>query len=402
MSHPPREPGSELRGASRLTVDAVIALTDLVEAVHADIARVPGGTAPKPQRTHGITGFVYRAVRGITGLVGHGLDRVLARLAPLLQPSNPWPGRAPLLSAVNGVLGDYLEASANPLAISMRFRRDGTPLELNAESLRAALPGATPKLLVLIHGLCMNDLQWRRKDHDHGAALERELGYTAVYLHYNTGRHISTNGHELAAQLESLAAVWPVPLQEIAIIGHSMGGLVARSACHYGELDDHAWRKQLRRLVCLGTPHHGAPLERSGNWIDILLDSSPYIAPFARLGKIRSAGITDLRFGTVLDEDWQGQDRFERADDSRHAMPLPSEVACYAIAATTGAERGTLADRLLGDGLVPQDSALGRHATRSRTLAFPIDHQWVGYKMNHLDLLSDPAVYARIAHWFKS
>ncbi len=149
----------------------------------------------------------------------------------------------------------------------------------------------------------------------------------------------------------------------------------------------------------LGTPHHGAPLERGGNWVDILLGVSSYTAPFARLGKIRSAGITDLRHGSVVDEDWAGRDRFERAGDLRVAVPLPENVQCYAIAATIGTKTGVLSDRLIGDGIVPLNSALGRHDDPVRALSFPEDRQWIGYGMGHLDLLSRPEVYARIRKW---
>ena len=199
-----------------------------------------------------------------------------------------------------------------------------------------AIPHAGGKLVVLLHGLCMNDLQWKRKGHDHGVSLARDLAYTPVYLHYNSGLHVSTNGRAFAERLETLVQLWPVPLTELVIIGHSMGGLVARSACHYGALARHEWVRRLDKLVFVGTPHHGAPLERGGNWVDLLLGASRYSAPLARLGKIRSAGITDLRFGNLLDEDWNKRDRFKRTGDLRLPVPLPQGVACYAIAATTG------------------------------------------------------------------
>jgi pimeloyl-ACP methyl ester carboxylesterase len=152
------------------------------------------------------------------------------------------------------VLGDYLAASANPLAITMCMRCRGITLPLECQPLAAAIPHADGKLLVLLHGLCMNDLQWMRNGHDHGAALGRDLGYTPVYLHYNSGLHISTNGRALAEQLEALVRVWPVPLTELVLVGHSMGGLVARSACHYGALARHKWRR--RRQARL--PRHAA------------------------------------------------------------------------------------------------------------------------------------------------
>ena len=391
---------ADLRGVNQLTIAGIAGVVDLVEAMHHQIASVPRMIAkPKRDRTTGITRLVYRSIHGVIGLVGHGLDRLLARLTPLLGERSTWPGREALLAALNGVLGDYLAASDNPLAITMGMRRRGIALPLECEPLAAAIPQAGGKLLVLLHGLCMNDLQWMRNGHDHGAALARDFGYTPVYLHYNSGLHISTNGRALAEQLEALVRVWPVPLTELVLIGHSMGGLVARSACHYGALARHEWRRRLDKLVFLGTPHHGAPLERGGNWVDILLGVSPYSAPLARLGKIRSAGITDLRFGNLVDEDWNKRDRFARSGDRRVTVPLPEGVACFAIAATTAKKAGDLSGRLLGDGIVPLASALGRHANPRLALAFDASEQWVAYGINHLDLLSRSEVYAQIKRW---
>jgi pimeloyl-ACP methyl ester carboxylesterase len=182
--------------------------------------------------------------------------------------------------------------------------------------------------------------------------------------------------------------IWPVPLCEITLIGHSMGGLVARSACHYAALARHKWLRRLDKIVFLGTPHQGAPLERGGNWVDSLLSVSPYSAPLARIGKIRSSGITDLRFGNLVDEDWNQGNRFARTGDRRVAVPLPQGVSCFAIAATTSKKAGDVSGRLLGDGLVPLASALGRHANPSITLPFDDSCQWVAYGSNHLDLLS--------------
>ncbi|MEP6824884.1 MAG: alpha/beta hydrolase, partial [Ramlibacter sp.] len=159
------------------------------------------------------------------------------------------------------------------------------------------------------------------------------------------------------------------------------------------------WIGQLRHLVFLGTPHHGAPLERAGNWVDVLLGTTPYTRPFSRLVQLRSAGITDLRYGHVLQADWDGQDRFRRAPDRREILPLPAGVACYAVAATTAGKRSAVADRLLGDGLVPLRSALGQHDDPSRSLAFPKSAQWIGYRMNHMVLLHHPEVTQQLVRW---
>lgn len=397
---------SDLRGAARLATDATAGLTDLVEALHARIARVPGLGAFSPRapegRTGGITGLVYRSIRGVTRVVGGSLDALLGVLAPAIAADELVPEREALVAALNGVLGDHLVATGNPLATAMALRHEGRALQLDTAALAQALPAATGEIVVLVHGLCMSDLQWRRNGHDHGAALARELGLTPVYLHYNTGQHVSINGHALAQLLERLVGQWPQPVQRVVLLGHSMGGLVARSALHHGSLAGQRWCSKVTDAVFLGTPHHGAPLERAGNWVDLLLGATSYAAPFARLARVRSAGITDLRHGNLLDEDWSGRDRFARGHDRRQPVPLPQQVRCYAMAASVGQQAGGLRQRLLGDGLVPVDSALGRHRSAKRCLDFAPDRQWTGHGMNHLDLLDRPEVFAQLRRWLAS
>ena len=379
---------SDLRGLNRLIIDATTGVTDVVESMHHNIAGAPGAlAAPSWSRTRGITGLVYRIIRGITRLTGGGIDAALAPFVPLGEGSSST-GREAGLAALNGVLGDHLVATGNPLAIPMRFRQGGEPL----------VPSDGRRLLVLAHGLCMNDLQWNRKGHDHGAALARDLDFTPVYLHYNSGLHISTNGCAFAGLIEDLVRQWPVPVEEMVILGHSMGGLVTRSACYYGRSAGHSWLRHLKKIVFLGTPHHGSALERGGNRVDSILEMSRYTAPLSRLGKTRSAGITDLRHGNLLDEDWEGRDRFEEPEDFRQPVPLPDGVQCYAMAAAAR-KLGSLESRFLGDGLVPVNSALGRHEDVGRTLPIPESRQWIASGMTHFDLLSRPEAYEKIREW---
>ena len=395
-----------LRGAAKLATEATTGLTDLVEAVHARVASLPGLPGPADGRTRGITGLVYKTIRGVTRAVGGSVDTLLGVLAPALAPKPgaelglPSPEREAVLAALNGVLGDHLARTANPLAIRIAFRHAGRALPLQRAALETALPHAGEKLLVLIHGLCMNDLQWQRNGHDHGAALAAELGFTPVHLHYNTGLHVSTNGRALANQLEQLLEQWPRPIARFAIVAHSMGGLLARSALHYGRAADHHWPHRLDDLACLGTPHHGAPLERAGQGVDMLLSATPYAGPFGRLAKLRSAGITDLRHGNLIDEDWTGGDRFDSAADRRKAVPLPAGPRFYAVAGTI-AQEGDLKDKLLGDGLVPIASALGKHRLVKRTLKFAPGHQRVFEQTNHMQLLSSPAVFEQLRDWLR-
>ncbi|HEY1314084.1 MAG TPA: hypothetical protein VGE92_09405 [Steroidobacteraceae bacterium] len=392
---------SDLRGASRLAVNAVTGITDLVKALHSAIAKKYTRFAGPivGEAINGVTDAVYKSIGDVTRGIGAGLDRALEAIGPVLHRLDSSPTREALVAALNGVLGDYLAKSENSLAISMHLRRRGQPLELNREALAASIGEPSTKVVVLVHGLCMNDLRWTRKGHDHGASLERDLSFTAVYLHYNSGLHVSTNGREFANMLDALAAAWPVPLAEVCVIAHSMGGLVARSAHHYASKAGYGWPRKLRAMVFLGTPHDGVPLARVGQWLERLWDKTPYTAPFARLGKLRSSGIADLRHGYLRDEDWQGRDRLAEECAPRAPLALPEGVECFAIAATLAHARAPLRERLIGDGLVPVPSALGQCREPGFTLAFPASHQRIVYGVSHLDLLSRAVVYSQIRQW---
>ena len=400
MTQNSTNPSTDLRGLGNLTIDAIIGVTNIVESLHLTIAGGSGtAAAPDQQRTKGIPGLVYRNIRAVTGLVGNGIDIVLDQLSLVIGDIESSPRREALLATLNGVLGDHLVASSNPLAIPMQFRRDGQPMD--EQALTETIQQSNGKLVLLVHGLCLNDLQWNREGHDHGAALARDLGYVPLYVHYNSGLHISENGRKLSDLLKTISDLSPQPL-ELVIIAHSMGGLVARSACHYGQKSGQLWLNQLQKIIFLGTPHHGAPLEKGGNWIDVVMGISSYSAPFSRLGKIRSSGFTDLRYGNVVDDDWQGRDRFQLSGDPRIPVPLPEGVQCYAIAATTANGSSKLGDDLIGDGLVPISSALGRHNNAELNLLFPENQQWIGRNMNHLDLLNNPQVYETIQKWVET
>ena len=394
---------SDIKGIAQLATQATTAVTRIVEGVHHSVLNtkgVPGGTVIR-----NISSVVYKSVHAATFVVGTGVDAALAKLQPLLESAADaepgTPRREAVLSALNGVMGDRLVATNNPFATPMAIRYQGNTLNWN--DLPAAMPAVTGKVLLLVHGLCMNDLQWRVKQeesvHDHGEALAAALGYTPVYLRYNSGLHTSTNGRELSAQLEQLIAKWPVRIEELTIVAHSMGGLLTRSAIYYAGQENLHWPDQLKNIVFLGTPHHGAPLERASNWLDVIIGSTAYSAPFTRLVQLRSAGITDLRHGHVIDEDWQDHDRFERKADSRKAVQLPADVACYTVAATTADKRSLLTDHLIGDGLVPLRSALGQHKNAEQFLAFEKDSQWIAYQTSHMQLLSSHAVTSQMIEW---
>jgi pimeloyl-ACP methyl ester carboxylesterase len=279
----------------------------------------------------------------------------------------------------------------------MRLCHGGVPLELTPSALQALFPEER-RLLILLHGSSLDERSWLRKNHDHGMALAKDLNLIPIYLRYNSGLHISLNGRAFALLLEQLREAWPQPIDHLLFVGHSMGGLLARSACLVAEAEGLKWRPLLRALLTMGTPHHGAPAERLGNWVDTLLTTSRYSAPLATLGKLRSAGVTDLRYGNVLDIHWKDRDRFAHGGDPRNAVSLPAGVECFAIAASLNLEKSK---RLAGDGIVPVDSALGGHKNKDFDLAFGADHQWVAMGTSHLGLLSSQAVYKQMLSWLK-
>lgn len=383
-----------LRGAAQLAAEATAGLADLVEAMHARIAPWPvQGRAPD-DRTSGITGLVYRTVRGVTRVAGGTVDALLGAVAAAWPATAAAEGSAAregetLRAVLNGVLGDHLAASGNPLAIAMALRHQGQALPLDRDALAARVPAARPTLVLGLHGLCMNDLLWQREGQDHVAALAGALGATPLYLHYNSGLPIVENGRQFAGLMQRLLQAWPQPVQRVVLLTHSMGGLVARRALQQALADDQDWPSRVSDLVFLGTPHHGAPLERAGHGVDRLLEGLPYplshAAPLARLGRLRSAGITDLRHGLSV--------------PLHAAVPLPTGPRCWAVAATLGEGHGALQGRLLGDGLVPVDSALGRHRDPRRALGIPLAQQAVVRDTGHLALLSSPAVAAQLRQW---
>ena len=403
---------TDLRGLAKLATQATVNVTKIAEGVTQSVWSTMGAPSGKlANETRGITGLVYKSIQGVAQLVGKGAESLLTGLQPLLdkidqEPQESAPREA-VLAALNGVMGDRLVESDNPLATPMTLRFNNEVLNWEALPDKALLTG---KVLIVVHGLCMNDLQWTVQNEgesfNHAENLATKLGYTPVYVRYNTGLHTSQNGQTLSNQLELLSALWPTPLTEISVLVHSMGGLVTRSAVHAAQHSRRQWVNKLKNIVFLGTPHHGAPLEKAGNWIDVLLGVTPYSAPFKRLVELRSSGITDLRFGNVLDSDWQSEDpqgRFKPKTKQEHVdrehLPLPDGVACFTVAATLAAKRSLLADRLIGDGLVPLNSALGVHSDPTRSLVFAKSSQMLVYRTNHMAMLGSTEVGKQLVDW---
>jgi pimeloyl-ACP methyl ester carboxylesterase len=277
-------------------------------------------------------------------------------------------------------------------------RVDGEVVGVDRAALASAFPSAQPRIVVFLHGLMETELSWGIGGGEtYGTRLERDLGVSAVQLRYNSGRHVSHNGRSLADLLEELVAHWPVEVSEVALVGHSMGGLVARSACHQAALDGMAWTGLVRQVVSVGTPHMGAPLEQVVHWTSAALDALPETRPFSRFLRRRSAGIRDLRQGSLVDEDWSGRDPDAlRAAACQEIPLLDGATHCFVTATITRSPRHPVG-RLIGDYLVLQPSGSGR--SRTRRLAFDEEYGFHVGGASHFALLNHPAVYAKLLDW---
>jgi triacylglycerol lipase len=286
----------------------------------------------------------------------------------------PAASRVDVQAFINGLFGDRLADSGSLLAIPMTVRSaEGSVLPLHRSKLAGALPGATGRLVVFVHGLMCTESIWRPPAEpaqpDYGERLCREHGVTPVYVRYNTGRHISLNGRELAGLLDSLVAAWPVRVHEIDLVGHSMGGLVVRSACHYGRALTPrfgrwpgGWVRRVRRIVLLGVPNTGADLEVVANQVSTALWALPN--PVTRLVAHtldhRSDGIKDLRFGFTRDDDWQERDPSLAERPVLHPLEIPRRARYLAISGSLARSEANPVSQLLGDALVTAPSAAGR------------------------------------------
>jgi pimeloyl-ACP methyl ester carboxylesterase len=411
---------TQIRGA----IDAAIAVLDgsitTIESVHTAIARRPfiplryvpvvGAVSEVVRSVHDeITSLVYSGAR--TSVAAAGAVARLATMLPLPSDHEPRSGSAAemAVAALNGWAGDRLAQDSNPLATRMGLRQGGRHLPAEREALAAAYPDATPRVAIFVHGLACSESMWRLHAERHygdrqttyASRLRADFGYTPLYVRYNTGLHVSDNGRQLADLIEGVVSAWPMPVEELILIGHSMGGLVSRSACHYGEEARHAWVRPVRHVVFLGSPHRGAPLEKATNVAAWLLGVSDITRPFAAVLNTRSAGIKDLRYGSVLDEDWKDLD-LDALLAGRVGTPRLLEHATHHfVAATITRSRRHPLGVVVGDLLVREPSASGRRRLRHRQFPLRSSVQHFG-SMHHLALLNSPEVYLHLRREIES
>ena len=402
----------EIAALAALGTGFATGLTRSIHGVHRAVAgRVWAATGPlgRPVRAvhDPVTAVVYASVRhgiDLGGRAGGAALGVSGELAGWRTPSHTPAGRFGL-GVINAFLGDRLAEGDSPLALTMSIWRDGREVTIDRDGLARAFPTATGDVVVFLHGLTETETSWRwgGSGRDGGPAvtyaerLEHDLGLTPVLLRYNSGRRVADNGRDLTALLADLVEAWPVPVERLHLVGHSMGGLVIRSACQIGVDEARSWTALVRSAVYLGTPHLGAPLARVPQVLGRAMAAVPETRPFAPILSRPSAGISDLRDGRVHpaytgDESW--------FDGELHAVPLLGTCRHHAVVASVSRRPDSPSGRLVGDLLVQTPSASGRHP-RSGVQHVPIaDSDIAAFgSIHHLSLLNHPAVYRQLRTW---
>ena len=416
------------RGFLDLVFDLVDETTGLVERTHDKVVRrsvdrwVPTAEAKAAvgvvtEIEGAISGGVFRSIRIVNGItrttvsaavnvaeagleVESGFDGLATPVASNAAGTPSWYVDY-LQASINGFWGDYLNRRGSDLDLGMTLRKDGRVVALTPDAMCTAYPQATGKVCVFVHGLATTEWLWSLDAEEHygdpdvtfGTRLRDDLGYTPVYVRYNSGRHISENGRALATLLTEAFEAYPVPVEEVALVGHSMGGLVARSAAHYAHEHGEPWAKSLRHVACIGAPHLGAPLEKAIHVLSGVLrnvEAAGAQVP-AELLDARSAGVKDLRYGYTVDEEWAGRDPDAVFDNARRNVPLVDGVGYYFLAATASRDLEHPLGHLVGDLLVRVPSASGADPEPARRIHFADGAVFPG--KTHVQITSHPEVY---------
>jgi pimeloyl-ACP methyl ester carboxylesterase len=384
VSSPAAASDGELRELTWRAFDELSGAVRGIGRIHRAVAtRAFGASGPgaAPARVvhDTVSKGVYAGISGAGRAAGRG---ACALVGPHTISDSP--RGAFLLGVLNGLYGDQLAEEDSDLAFSMTAHVARRP--------------ATPRVVVFLHGLMETESGWRLGGGEtYGDRLAADLDFTPVYVRYNTGRHISENGRELAELLEQLVHDWPVEVERLALVGHSMGGLVARSACHYGVEHGCRWTGRVKHVVSLGTPHFGAPVAEGVAWLAAGLRKLPETAPFGDFFARRSAGIRDLRNGSLVDEDWHGRDPHALKLAACQEIPLLEGATHCFISASLVRSRSNPLGRFIGDALVLEASASGRSKTRRIGFDASFGHHVAG--ASHISLLNHPEVYEKLREW---
>ena len=375
---------SEWVAAGRLAGQGLGNIVDVVAGMHDAIAqRVESSLPPGASHVAGLqrahAARVYRTV----GVAHRRIPAALGHVAPQdASVHDSAAGRA-VLPLLNGLWGDHLAEAGEPLSIRMSLRDGGRDV--------TTVPHGQEHLVFFLHGLFEDERAWECEAGSFGSRLEQDLGVTALHVRYNSGLRISDNGEALSDLITRTVQDWPVPVESISLVGHSMGGLVARSAAHQGA----EWTTRLTTVVTLGTPHLGSPVEKSVHLGDWALRKFPETSPLGDFVARRSVGIKDLRYGAIVREDWDGHDPDEFLKDRCTEVPLLDDVTYYWVAATIAQDSDGTAARLFGDGMVREASASGKGRVRRISFDSGVTLGGIG----HLAVMRDDAVYEHVRGW---
>jgi pimeloyl-ACP methyl ester carboxylesterase len=371
----------EWKAAGELAGRALGGLVRIVGDTHQAISeRVDEALPPTAKPYHRAHVAHAEAVYHVLEAAHRQVPRALAGLGSMssVEPSRTRIGRA-LQPVVNGFHGDLLAQEHPELAVPMAVRVDGRDADVAKD-----FPDPAAHIVVFVHGLAEDERAWSLRGRPSYGERLRGQGSTPVFVRYNTGLHVSENGQALSDLLDDLVARWPVPVESICLVGHSMGGLVARSACHVGL----AWTPLVDSVVTLGTPHRGVPLEKAVHVVDWGMRQVPEAEPIGRVLAHRSAGVKDLRFGSLLEQDWRGRDVDAFLANRCAEVPFLPHVTYYWVAASLTRDPSHPLGQLVGDGMVRYPSASAVQGEGLR----------VG-GVSHLDLLNDDAVFEALSGW---
>ena len=377
-----------VKGTRDLIFDGIDAITELVHKTHVEVAErwtKRAGMVPSIEPVADSVHAAHMAGAAVNyatvKLVSRGIGTVLGMVTdPLLKDTEEAvtplredaAGSASwvldhLECSLNGFIGDHLARQGNRLDLGMHLRHKGRAI--SPESLDAELPNKTGKVCVFVHGLSATEWSWVFYAESlwgdpascYASKLQEDLDYTCLFVRYNTGRHVSENGRALSELLEQISTHYSIPIEQLVLVGHSMGGLVARSAAHEAHRSSTGWIQQLKHVICLGSPHLGAPLEKGAHLLSALLQRVPAAGATvpASIINSRSEGIKDLRHGYTTEAEWRDADADAILEDNRQELPLVQGVNYSAFAATVSKDPEHPTGKLLGDLLVRKPSASG-------------------------------------------
>ncbi len=386
-------PRAEVRGWSRLlagVADQVLVGTvqDMHRAISDGAYRWVGPVGRPVQRvTDTAADLVYEVVRGSLRVAGElgaivadrgagaspapAADRgagAAASVVPAVDapgvgvPADlPSPAALKARAIAHGVVGEELMQLSPELDLDVTLHAEGREVSVDAGGLRAAYPHANGRVTVFIHGLVDTESVWFTRPETGHALPDLALahGATPVLVRYGTGRPVGRNGADLAARLEQLVRHWPVPVTELVLVGHSMGGLLVRAAGSVAAAAGHRWVSLVGDVLYLGTPHAGSWLEKVANTTTWVLRRQSRSAPIGTLVDGRSRGIKDLRYGTLEEDAFEGDSIDDLLTGAPSTDPLLEGVRHHLVVGRLRSARRHPLNSVFGDALVRARSAGG-------------------------------------------